>query len=261
MNASTPLESVVFEARGISKSFAGLRAVNELNVTLFEGEIAGLIGPNGSGKSTFFNVVTGVDKPSAGRVLHRGEDITGWASFRIAGRKIARTFQKIRVFHNASALENVLVGCHLATRSDFFSVLFSTARYRRKERLAQNRALEMLDFVGLSDRVHELARNLPYGAIKRLEIARALVMEPELLMLDEPAAGLHPREAQEFMEVILAIRRAGKTVFVIEHNMKMVMALCRRIIVIDAGSKIAEGAPDEIRRDPLVRKAYLGGSG
>lgn len=260
MNAAAPLGSAIFETRGITKSFAGLRAVNALDITLFEGEITGLIGPNGSGKSTFFNVVTGVDKPSSGRVLHNGVDITAWSSFRVAERKIARTFQNVRVFQNASVLDNVLVGCHLTTRSDFLSILFSTPQYRRKERRALERALEMIAFVGLADRTSDLARDLPYGAVKRLEIARALVMDPDLLMLDEPAAGLHPGEAQEFIEVILKIQRSGKTVFVIEHNMKMVMAICRRIIVIEAGSKIAEGTPDQIRRDPRVREAYLGRS-
>jgi branched-chain amino acid transport system ATP-binding protein len=250
----------IFEAQGITKIFAGLRAVNDVDVTLCEGEITGLIGPNGSGKSTFFNVVTGVDKPSDGLVLHKGEDITAWSSFRIAERKIARTFQNTRVFQNASTLENVLVGCHLATRTNFLSALCLTPLYRGKERRAQDRALEMLAFVGLADRANELARNLPYGAVKRLELARALVMEPDLLMLDEPAAGLHPREAQEFMGIVVEIQRSGKTVFVIEHNMRMVMAICRRIIVLDAGSKIAEGTPEEIRRDPRVRRAYLGGS-
>ena len=252
---------IIFETLGITRMFAGLRAVSGLNVALHKGEIAGLIGPNGSGKTTFFNVLTGVDKPSGGRVLHKGVDITSWPSSRIAERRIARTFQNVRIFQNASALENVLVGCHLATRSNFLSMLCMTARYRHKERSARARALEMLQFVGLREKADEMARNLSYGAVKRLEIARALVMEPELLMLDEPAAGLHPLEAREFIEVISNIQRAGTTIFLIEHNMKMVMTICQHIIVLEAGLKIAEGTPDEIRSDPRVRAAYLGGSG
>lgn len=248
----------VLEARGVTMRFAGLTAVNSLDASLYEGEILGLIGPNGSGKTTFFNVVTGVYRASAGRISHRGEDITNWPAHRVAARRIARTFQNSRVFTNASALENVLVGTHLRTRASFFSVLVSAGDYRRKEAEARETALADLAFVGLADRADEPARNLPYGAIKRLEIARALAMNPDILMLDEPAAGLNPRESEDLMGLVEQLKVSGKTIFIIEHNMRVVMGLCQRMIVIDAGAKIAEGPPREIQVNPRVCEAYLG---
>ncbi len=249
---------VIFEAHGVSKNFAGLVAVNNLSVRLHEGAVLGLIGPNGSGKTTFFNVVNGVYKTSGGRVVHRGADITDWPSHRIAGHGITRTFQNSRVLLNASSLENVMVGGHLHARAGLAGVLFSTPGARSREAKVKARALEHLAFVGLTDYADELARNMPYGAIKRLEIARALQTEPDILMLDEPAAGLNPRESENLMKLVSELHRAGKTIFIIEHNMRVVMGLCQRIVVIDAGAKIAEGEPDQIRRDPRVREAYLG---
>lgn len=254
----TELGSVVLEARKVSKSFAGLCAVNALDLELREGEILGLIGPNGSGKTTFFNVITGIHSLTSGKVYYRGRNITDWSSHRIAERGIARTFQNTRIFANATALENVLVGAHLSVRSGFFSVLFASTDYRRKEKDARQRALELLDFVGLTDRADEQARNLPYGAVKRLEIARALAMEPGLLMLDEPAAGLNPSESRDLMQLIVAIQRSGRTILIIEHNMKLVMGICQRIVVLDAGVRIAEGTPREVQNHVEVQEAYLG---
>lgn len=248
----------VLEASRVTKDFAGLRAVNALDVRLCEGEVLGLIGPNGSGKTTFFNVVTGVYRTSGGRVRHHGQDITDWPAYRVAERGISRTFQNARIFTNASALENVLVGCHLRARTGFFNVLLSAGEHRQKEAEARERALTHLEFVGLADRADEQARHLPYGAIKRLEIARALAMEPDILMLDEPAAGLNPRESEDLMTLVQRLKESGKTIFIIEHNMRVVMGICQRIIVIDAGTKIAEGTPREIQAHPRVREAYLG---
>ena len=252
---------VIFSAAGVTKNFAGLVAVNDLHVDLHEGEILGLIGPNGSGKTTFFNVVNGLYQATTGRVTHRGIEITNWPSYQVAEHGITRTFQNSRVLLNASALENVMVGGHLHARTGFFKVLLSNPEARRREARVRDAALANLEFVGLAAYADETARNMPYGAIKRLEIARALSTEPDILMLDEPAAGLNPAEADSLIGLVRQLHETGKTILIIEHNMRVVMGLCQRIIVIDAGTKIAEGPPEAIRNDAKVKEAYLGRGG
>ena len=252
---------VIFRGQGVTKNFAGLIAVNDLHIDLHEGEILGLIGPNGSGKTTFFNVVNGVYGASAGHVTHRDTEITNWPSYRVAAHGITRTFQNSRVLLNASALENAMVGGHLHAQAGFFATLFSSSQARTREAEVRDKALANLEFVGLADYADETARNMPYGAIKRLEIARALSTEPDILMLDEPAAGLNPNEAENLMSLVHQLHEAGKTIFIIEHNMRVVMGLCQRIVVIEAGTKIAEGVPDDIRTNARVKEAYLGKGG
>lgn len=252
------LQEPMLEARKVSKNFGGVEAVCDLDVVLKQGEILGLIGPNGSGKTTFFNVITGIVPRTGGEILFKGEPITGLPPYQVASRGIARTFQNTRVFPNLSVLENVLVGAHLSMKSDLLSIIFGAGSWRQMEKVAHVKTLELLEFVNLSGKKGELGKNLAYGEQKRLEIARALAGDPELVLLDEPAAGVNPQEAQELMDLIKAIQRGGKTIFIIEHNMKVIMGICERIVAIANGRKIAEGPPRVIQKDERVREAYLG---
>lgn len=255
------LQEPILEARKVSKNFDGVEAVCDLDVVLERGEMLGLIGPNGSGKTTFFNVITGIVPRTGGEILFKGEPIADLPPYRVASRGIARTFQNTRVFPNLSVLENVLVGAHLSMKSDLLSVIFGAGSWRQMEKAAHVKAVELLEFVNLSRKKDELGKNLAYGEQKRLEIARALAGDPELVLLDEPAAGVNPQEAQELMDLIKAIQRSGKTVFIIEHNMKVIMGICERIVAIANGRKIAEGPPKVIQKDERVREAYLGEEG
>lgn len=249
----------LLELRNVSKHFGGLSAINALDMTARDGEIVGLIGPNGAGKTTVFNVITGVYQPDSGQVLLEGERIGGLSPHLIARRGIVRTFQTTTLFSGLSVLDNVLVGLHLLARTGLGEAVFSTHSYRVKERDLHKNARDLLAFLGLAGMESELARSLPYGHQRRLSICIALAAAPRFLLLDEPLAGMNPKEVTAMMELIRLIRdRRGMGVVLVEHNMRAVTSLCERIVVLNFGEKIAEGTAAEIRDDPHVIDAYLG---
>jgi branched-chain amino acid transport system ATP-binding protein len=239
--------------------FGGLTAVSDLNITVNENEIVGLIGPNGAGKTTAFNMITGVYKPTEGNIVYNGTDISKLAPHKITELGLARTFQNIRLFRDMNVVENVLVASNLRMGVHLVPSVLHLPGYQKKEKLAYERAMDLLDSVGLANHAKDSATSLPYGKQRRLEIVRALATKPSLLLLDEPAAGMNPQESQELMEFILKIREQfGISILLIEHHMQVVMGVCSRMYVLEYGITIADGTPDEIRKNQRVIEAYLG---
>ncbi|MCX4509711.1 ABC transporter ATP-binding protein [Streptomyces sp. NBC_01619] len=255
--APTPTGETVLDARGVTMRFGGLTAVRSVDLTVNSGEIVGLIGPNGAGKTTFFNCLTGLYIPTEGEVRYKGTVLPP-KSFKVTAAGIARTFQNIRLFNNMTVLENVLVGRHTRTKEGLWSALLRGPGFHKAEAASRERAMELLEFIGLAGKAEHLARNLPYGEQRKLEIARALASEPGLLLLDEPTAGMNPQETRAAEELIFAIRDQGIAVLVIEHDMRFIMNLCDRVAVLVQGEKLIEGDSATVQSDERVIAAYLG---
>ncbi len=249
---------VLLEARGVCKYFGGLKAIENVDMTIRKGDVFGIIGPNGAGKTTFFNICTGVFAPTKGEILLHGENIAGLTPEEIARKRMARTFQNIQLFKFMSVLENVQIGCHINTKTRMFDAVFQTKTYKKDEQYIAERSMDILQKIGLEEFAEMKAGNLPYGSQRKVEIARALALDPEILLLDEPAAGMNPNETMELREFILQLNEAGYTIVVIEHDMKFIMNSCNHILVLNFGQKIFEGAPEQVKANHDVQVAYFG---
>lgn len=252
------MTQALLHTQGITQRFGGLTAVDSLTFELRKGEIVGIIGPNGAGKTTFFNVLTGMYTPTEGKVFFHEKDITGLKPYEITTEGMARTFQNIRLFSGMTVLENVMVGMHSRTKAGMLDAILRLPRHKREEKESESKALEILEQAGLAEFRYHYATSLPYGLQRRLEIARAIASQPEVLLLDEPAAGMNEQETSDLMDYIRSLQKAGYSVLLIEHDMRLVMNICERIYVLDHGALIASGTPAEIKNHPQVIEAYLG---
>lgn len=250
--------SVLLESKNVTKTFGGVTAVNNIDMKIEKGDIFGIIGPNGAGKTTFFNVCSGVIPPTKGQVFLNGELITGMRPEQIAQRGMARTFQNIKLFNYMTVLENVKIGFHMHTKTNIFDAILNNKKFKNDEKMVVKESTKIIERVGLSKFINVPAGNLAYGVQRKVEIARALALRPQILLLDEPAAGMNPNETWELLEFVKKLNNEGYTIAVIEHDMKFVMNLCKKILVINFGTKICQGNPEHVKNDKGVQEAYFG---